>query len=80
MTLIFVMLIVFKKKKGIVELRTTLLFFSTCYPVALKTDPMFFNEKKFKLLCLGFICYQFDFVTTCFHLYNLNVFCLLFNL
>ena len=45
MTLIFVMLIVFKKKKGIVELRTTLLFFSTCYPVALKTDPMFFNEK-----------------------------------
>ena len=46
MTLIFVMLIVFKKKKKrIVELRTTLLFFSTCHLVALGTDPMFFNEK-----------------------------------
>ena len=46
MTLIFVMLIVFKKKKRIVELRTTLLFFSTCHLVALGTDPMFFVMKN----------------------------------
>ena len=32
----------FQKKKRIFELRTILLFLSTCYPVALRTNSMFF--------------------------------------